>query len=269
VEFVVDGRVAWTDRRAPFAFRGGRGLDTTRLRNGTHVLELRAYGDGTRHDVTRRTVVVANQDFTLTSAGVRPWTRVRGAVRLRVRTWGARPARVVFLVDARRVAVDRTPPFLFRWNAARARSGKHLLVVVATADDGRAASRRIPVVAGPPAPPKPNPRPAPPKKPAPRPAPPPLAIVSQTPGDGEEVNGFVVWRVELSGRAARVEFLVDGVLRGADVAAPYTLGWSTAAVPAGVHRLTARAIAKDGRKVTATVAVSVPEAPTSGGSEEP
>ena len=29
VEFAVDGRVVWTDARAPFAFAGGRGLNTT------------------------------------------------------------------------------------------------------------------------------------------------------------------------------------------------------------------------------------------------
>src|SRR5829696_6751419 len=45
VEFVVDGRVASTDRTPPFAFRGGRGLNTLSLRNGRHVFELRAYGD--------------------------------------------------------------------------------------------------------------------------------------------------------------------------------------------------------------------------------
>nr|MBA2385159.1 N-acetylmuramoyl-L-alanine amidase [Actinomycetota bacterium] len=106
VEFAVDERVAWTDRQAPFTFRGGRGLNTTRLRNGTHVFELRAYGDGTRHDITRWMVVVSNAEFTLTSAGARPWTRVRGTVRLRARPAGAKADRVLFAVDGRRVALD-------------------------------------------------------------------------------------------------------------------------------------------------------------------
>nr|MBA2461899.1 N-acetylmuramoyl-L-alanine amidase [Actinomycetota bacterium] len=95
VEFVLDGRVVWTDRRAPFTFAGGHGLNTTRLGNGAHVLELRAYGDGTRHDVTSRTVVVDNRAFRLTTAGAREWTRVRGTVRLRVHAWGAEAKRVV------------------------------------------------------------------------------------------------------------------------------------------------------------------------------
>jgi hypothetical protein len=267
VEFVVDGRVAWTDRQAPFAFRNGRGLNTTGLRNGTHVFELRAYGDGTRHDITRRYVVVANREFTLTSAGARPWTRVRGTVRLRVRAHGAKADRVVFTVDGRRLGLDRTPPFAFRWNAERARRGKHVLEVVATAADGRVARIRIPLVSGPPAT-KPKPAPPTPTPPT-KPAPPRLEILSQSLLDGQEVSGFVIWRVETAGRTALVEFLIDGALRGTDVAAPYTLGWSTTGEPPGPHRLTARAIGEDGKAVSATVTVTVPAPPTSGGNEGP
>ena len=38
--------------------------------------------------------------------------------------------------------------------------------------------------------------------------------------EGQELAGLVVWRVDVRGRVQRVEFLVDGVLRGTDVAAP-------------------------------------------------
>ena len=62
VEFVVDGRVLVGRPARAVLVRGGRGLNTTwRSANGRHVLELRAYGDGTRHDVTRRPVVVRNR----------------------------------------------------------------------------------------------------------------------------------------------------------------------------------------------------------------
>ena len=44
VSFLVDGHLRWTDRIAPFAFAGGRLLDTFALRNGIHHLEVRAYG---------------------------------------------------------------------------------------------------------------------------------------------------------------------------------------------------------------------------------
>ena len=53
--------------------------------------------------------------------------------------------------------------------------------------------------------------------------------------------------------------------RGSDVAAPYTLGWNTAAEPPGPHRLTARAVEASGKTVEATVSVTVPPPPAGSG----
>lgn len=254
VEFAVDGRVVRVDRRAPFSFAGG--LNTTKLENGTHVLQVHGVAGPGRYDIARRTIVVDNRAFALTSAGARPWTRVRGPVRLRVRPWGAKAASMTFRVDGRTRAIDRRAPFLFTWNAARAKPGRHVLEVVAASVDGRVAKRRIPLVAGAPAAVKPKP-----------PFVAPLKIVSQTVVDGQPVTGLVLWRVEVAGKLTRVEFVVDGVLRGADVAAPYTFGWDAAAEAPGIHRLTARAVGK--KTVEATVAVTVPAAPESAGSAAP
>ena len=132
------------------------------------------------------------------------------------------------------------------------RPGKHVLEVVATSIDGRTATRRIPLVVQ--APPKP--------KPIPRPKPVPLSITGMTVADGQELSGLVVWRVDLRGRAQRVEFLVDGVLRGSDVAAPYTLGVNAGAEQPGEHVLTARAVGATGKAVEAMVTVSVPSSGT-------
>ena len=241
VEFSINGRVVWTDRHAPFAVAGG--LNTATLGNGTYVLQVHGIAGPGRYDIARRTIVVDNKAFALTSAGARPWTKVRGHVKLRVRPWGAKAATMTFLVDGRRRAVDRRPPFLFAWNAARVRAGKHVLQVVATSVDGRVAKRRIPLVAAKRVVVKPKP-----------PVAPPLAILSQSVSDGQEVTGFVLWRVEVAGKPRQVEFVVDGVVRGADVAAPYTFGWNSDAEAPGTHRLTARAIGK--KTVEATAAVS-------------
>jgi hypothetical protein len=83
--------------------------------------------------------------------------------------------------------------------------------------------------------------------------------------DGAEATGLIVWRVDVRGRAARIEFLVDGVPRGSDVAAPFTLGWNADAEPPGPHRLTARAVEAGGRTVEATVTVTVPPPPGGSG----
>jgi bacterial leucyl aminopeptidase len=79
------------------------------------------------------------------------------------------------------------------------------------------------------------------------------------------VSGLVVWRVDVKGRGARVEFLVDGVVRGTDVAAPYTFGWDTAAETVGPHRLTARAIGPTTVERTITVRVAPRETAGSAG----
>ena len=249
VEFSINGRVIRVDRRAPFAYAGG--LNTTTLPNGTHVLKVHGIAGPGRYDIARRTIVVDNKAFALTSAGARPWTKVRGAVKLRVRPWGAKAATMIFLVDGRRHAVDRRPPFVFAWNTARVKAGKHVLEVVATSVDGRIAKQRIPLVAA--------------KRVVVKPKPPvatTLKILGQTVSDGQQVTGLVLWRVEVAGKPVRVEFLVDGVLRGTDVAAPYTLGWNSSAEAPGAHRLTARAVAKQTVEATVTVTVTPESAGT-------
>jgi N-acetylmuramoyl-L-alanine amidase/Bacterial Ig domain len=251
VEFSVDGRVVWVDRRAPFAYAGGRGLNTTRLGNGSHVLQVHGVAGPGRYDIARKTIVVDNRSFALTSAGARPWTKVRAPVRLRVRPWGAKARAMTFRVDGRTLAIDRRAPFVFAWSPARAKAGKHVLEVSAGSVDGRSARLRIPVVVA---------AKAAPRKPRPAPVPVvPLRIVSQSVVDGQLASGFVLWRVELN-RPARVDFLVDGSVRGTDVAGPYTLGWNTAAETPGAHVLTARARGRDGRIAEASVTVTVPAA---------
>src|SRR5918995_3545963 len=233
VEFIVDGRVVHVDRRRPFAYP----LNTARLSNRGYKLQVHGIAGPGRYDVEGTRVVVDNKTFALTSAGARPWMKAPTKVRLRVRPWGAKAAKMVFTVDGTTLAVDRRPPFLFAWGTTRAKPGRHVLQVVATSVDGRTAVRRIPVVVY-----RPKPKPVPKPKPATKP--PPLAILRQTVEEGQELTGLLVWRVGLQGRGAQVEFVVDGVVRGTDVAAPYTLGWDTSREAVGAHRLTARAIGR-------------------------
>lgn len=249
VEFIVDGRVVHVDRRRPFAYP----LNTARLANRGYKLQVHGIAGPGRYDVEGARVRVDNKTFALTSAGARPWMPAPSRIRLRVRPWGQKAAKVVFKVDGTRRSVDRRPPFLFSWSTRRAKPGKHVLVVVATSIDGRVATRRIPLVVQ--APPKPAARP--------KPKPVPVAVTDMSVTEGQELAGLVVWRVDVRGRVQRVEFLVDGVVRGSDVAAPYTLGLNADAEQPGEHRLAARAVGANGKAVEATVTVSVPP-PSSG-----
>ena len=200
VEFIVDGRVVHVDQRRPFAYA----LNTAKLANRGYKLQVHGVAGPGRYDVEGQTVDRRQQD-------VRADERRRAALDEGAHAasgcacvpWGAKAAKMVFSVDGRRRTVDRRPPFLFSWGTTRAKPGRHVLLVAATSVDGRTAVRRIPVVVY-----RPKPRPVPKPKPAPKPV--PLAIAGQSVADGQEATGLVVWRVDVRGRAARVEFLVDG-----------------------------------------------------------
>ena len=248
VEFIVDGRVVHVDHRRPFAYA----LNTAKLANRGYKLQVHGVAGPGRYDVEGTRVLVDNKTFALTSAGARPWMLAPSTIRLRVRPWGQKAARMTFSVDGKQRAVDGRPPFLFSWSTRRARPGRHVLEVVATSVDGRTATRRIPLVVQAPTKPTPPPKPKPPPKPV------PLAVDGMSVADGQQLTGFVVWRVDVRGRVQQVEFLVDGVSRGSDVAAPYTVGVDATAEQPGEHRLTARVIGANGTTVEATVAVTVP-----------
>ena len=214
------------------------------------MLELRAYGDGTRHDVARARILVRNRAFDLTTAGARHWGRVQGTVSLRARVWGAKAASVGVRVDGDRLAVDRRPPYRFRWNSRRRHDGRHVLTLVARSLDGREARQRLVVVV--------SNRPAA-KPPRPRPKTTVLRVTGGSPAQGATVAGFVLWRTEVVGLPVRVEFWVDGIRRGTDVARPYTLGWDSAAETPGEHRLLVKAIPARGRIVERATTVVVAE----------
>src|SRR3954471_8445085 len=145
VEFLVDGRVVWSDARAPFAFAGGRGLNTTTLSNGAHVLTVRAAGgDGT---ATNRTVIqVANHVFALTTSAIHPWQKLKGVVRIRAKAWGSTPTGIGLYVDGKIVSRDRTAPYTLRWDTRRVRDGKHDIALVALSVDHRKARRSLTIV---------------------------------------------------------------------------------------------------------------------------
>jgi hypothetical protein len=230
VDFLVDGKLRWRDGRAPFAFAGGRGWQTLSLANGRHRLELRAYGP--RGSWTRRRLLVRvrNAPFLVRTAKL-PAT-VSGVVPVAATVTG-RARIVVLYLDGKRIDHDRSRPFRFAWDTRRAPDGAHVVTVAARARDGRVERRTLRVSV----------------ENAPR-------IVSSSLVEGAVVSGVVDWRVETRGAVARVEFLVDGVVRATTLAAPHAFAWDTSVETPGPHVLTARAIASDGRTVERSATVS-------------
>jgi hypothetical protein len=251
VEFLVDGRPVWSDARRPFAFGGGRGLNTTSLANGTHVLTVRALGRGT-HAAQRLVVGVANHAFALTTAGVRPWQKAKGFLRVRARAWGAKTTGIGLYVDGHVVSRDRSAPYTLRWDTRRVHDGLHRISLVATSADRRLASRRIPVVvSNHVAKPRPKPKPS-------HGAPPQITAANVV--DGQTVSGAVDWRAHTIGPVARVEFSVDGVVVARETREPWATTWDSSTATPGTHRLEVDAYTRDGRKAArvATVTVAPP-----------
>jgi len=258
VDFLVDGRLVWSDGRRPFSFAGGRGWNTTQVANGPHTLTVRAFAREAR--ATQRLAVrVVNHRFDLTTSALRPWQKVRGTLRVRANVRGARTTGVGLYVDGRIVSRDRRAPFSLRWNTRTVHDGRHVLTLAAVAVDGRETRRRLPLVVSNHVPaPKPKPRPGPaPKAPAPQ-------VTAQNLADGATVSGIVDWRAHTIGAVARVEFVVDGTVIATSSREPWSASWDTSAAAAGEHRLEVRAYALDGRRASlaATVTVAPPPPPS-------
>jgi hypothetical protein len=248
VDFLIDGRVVWSDSRKPFAFAGGRGWNTTQLANGTHVLTVRATGDG--RTATQRLVVhVTNHEFGITTSSLRPWQKVKGTLRVRANAVGAKTTGLSLYVDGKVWSRDKRAPFTMRWNSRRVRDGRHFLTVAAVSVDGRVAERRIAVVVQ---------NHVAKKRVAPKPKPvAPPQITAENLADGQTVSGVVAWRVHTIGPVARVEFAVDGNVVAAQTSGPWAASWDSSTVGTGPHVLEVRAYTKSGVKAVRDVSVTV------------
>ena len=236
VDFVLDGRLVFRDTHPPFVLR----WNTNRVRNGRHVLVLRAYGSHGRVVVWRAPFVVANHPLTLAVGGIATNTMIDGPVRIRAAVGNGRTRSVQLLVDGRLLARRTHPPFVFRWNGATAKEGFHVLQLRARSIDGRTAQRSISVLV---AHPKPQ-------------------VVSESLADGQVVQGQVVWAVTIKGSVRRVEWLIDGRLRWTSTELPFVFGgkdgtWNTTAETPGAHTLTVRVVTRDGSSAETTISLTV------------
>ena len=240
VSFLVDGKVRWIDHLAPYSFAGGKLLNTTTLRNGRHRLELRAYG---AKSWTRRvfTVRVKNEPFTLAQVAFKPKQQVSGVLPVRAIFTGT-PSRVQLLLDGKEIDHDTSVPYLFEWDTRRTKDGPHVIALTGRAPDGRVVRSSVTVVVN-------NAAVAP-------------RILASSLVDGQTVADVQHWLVTVGGKVTRVEFSVDGAVRGTAAAAPYAWDWDAAKEAPGPHQLLIRAIAADGSvaQQSLTVTVAAPSA---------
>jgi len=234
VSYLVDGKVRWIDRIAPYAFAGGKLLNTTSLKNGVHKLEVRAYGakSWTRQQLTVR---VRNEPFTLAQVGLKAKQQVTGVIPVQALFTGLPPARVLLYVDGKLIDHDTSAPYLFKWDTRRAKDGPHTLTLAGRAPDGRIVRSRVQVNVA-------NGQPA--------------SFVSSSLADGQTVTGVQHWLVDAAGSVAKVEFVVDGAVIATQTAEPWATTWDATNVAPGPHTLEVRAYTKDGRSAILAVTVS-------------
>jgi N-acetylmuramoyl-L-alanine amidase-like protein/Big-like domain-containing protein len=245
VEFLVDGRVRWTQKQKPYRFGGGDGgWDTTKESNGPHVLTLRVVAKNGSIAGQSLRVTVANSPFAIAAASLSNGQTVSKQVRWEAVPSGATADHVDFLVDGKLASTATTAPYLYNGGSldtTKLGNGPHTLTLRAVSVDGRVAeSSATVVVANASAQPKPTPKPA------------GASIVMTGLTDGGVVSGQVDWQAVTSGATpARVEFWIDGRWRWTERSAPWVFDgdggtWDTTKEQAGKHVVTVKAVMRDG-----------------------
>jgi hypothetical protein len=191
--------------------------------------------------------VVPPPRFDVATTGVAFEQTVKGSVPWSATPTGASIDHVDFLVDGHVRDTQQTAPYAFgggAWDTTRETNGRHVLTTRAVATDGSSVVSTIVVTV---------------KNP-------PIKILALTLVEGQTVTGPVRLEARLSGKPLRVEFLVDGVLRDTQTAAPYAFGgasgmWDTTQETPGPHTLVVRAIGPTGKTAasrTVHVVVTTP-----------
>lgn len=141
VEFFIDGTLAWTERYAPYVFGGdGKVLDTTTLRNGTHVLGVVAYATDGRMASATASVVVSNA-APLIASSIKDGSTITGQVSWTVTADALQVSRVEFFIDGTLMWTERYAPYVYggdgrTLDANTLARGQHVLAVRVVATSG-------------------------------------------------------------------------------------------------------------------------------------
>jgi hypothetical protein len=152
IEFLIDGKLRWTETLSPYQFSGNNGVwDTTKETNGTHTLSLRGVATDGKVATSSITVSVANggAGFQVLTQTPADGATVQGAVRWEAVSSGATVKKIEFMVDGALRWTEGTGPYLFNgngtWDTTKETNGSHALSLRATAVDGRVTTSGITV----------------------------------------------------------------------------------------------------------------------------
>jgi hypothetical protein len=205
-------------------------LETRMLPNGVHKLHVTAVGQNGFPSAVERQVIVSNScfDYTPPSLAVSaPTYTVAGSVTITANTADDVGVTAVdFSVDGVLKATDTSAPFTYSWDTTPYSNGVHFVEAVAHDGCSNSAYKKVnfTVVKDTSAP----------------------QVSLLAPAGGSVVRGTVTLQAQASDAygIGRVEFFIDGALRGTDTTAPYAYAWSTTGD--GPHNLLAKAYDTNG-----------------------
>jgi uncharacterized protein involved in tellurium resistance len=152
-------------------------------------------------------------------------------------------SRVEFYVDGVLKGTDTTSPYGYSWNSASSSNGNHSVMSKAFDPAGNNSNDSVSVSVN-------NADTAPPT----------VSITS--PANGAAVSGTVAVSASASDNigVSRVEFYVDGVLKGTDTTSPYSYSWDTTTASNGSHTVMAKAFDAAGNNNSHSISVTVSNA---------
>ncbi len=251
VEISVDGIVKSTDVTSPYSYSWNTLVET----NGSHAVTARAYDAAGNSASASVTVTVSNTvpDTTLPTVSITSpinGTTVSGNIPVNVTAAdNVGVNRVVYFVDGVSISTDNASPYVFNWNTASYSNVSHAVTARAYDAAGNSASASVTVTVS---------------NVTPDTTPPTASVTS--PANGATVSGSVNISATATDNigVARVQFIVDGVVRSTDNASPFSYNWNTVAETNGSHSLVAKAFDAAGNNasasITVTVSNSVPDA---------
>jgi polysaccharide lyase-like protein/Big-like domain-containing protein len=148
IEFWIDGDLKWTENLSPYVYGGdGRTLDTRNLANGSHTLEVRAFGSGGSTARASAGVKVSNTTEALVSS-IADGQTITGLVTWAVQPEGFSVSRMEFFIDDKLMWTERLSPWVYggdgrQLDTRTLTKGAHVLEIRATGTDGALRRRTL------------------------------------------------------------------------------------------------------------------------------
>ena len=236
VEFLVNGVVKGQDTTSPYIYA----WDTTTASDGTYTLSAKAF-DSAANTATSSpvNVNVDNTDPTVSMTAPTNGQLVAGSTTLTATAADNNAViKVEFLVDGILRSTDSSSPYSWDWVTTSVSDGSHTLSAKAYDAAGNTKTDSLEVTVD-------NTKPN-------------ISITEPT--NGFIVSGTIVIGASASDTTsgvAKVEFLVDGVLKSTDTSSPYSYSWDTTTTADGSHTLTAKAYDVVGNTDTDVIVTTV------------